>query len=134
MSELGGSTCEGVLARHFVEERAQGDPLVTHDPARAMDVSGERDDTRVVGIERAQQAGRNGAVDVGVPVVGDRGGEGAVEMRRYQSKHEEDAEAVDEEDGFAAGQDEEDDYADDDYEAEIIESPMPRSKAGRGRP
>ena len=59
---------------------------------------------------------------------------GAVEMRRYQSKHEEDAEAVDEEDGFAAGQDEEDDYADDDYEAEIIESPMPRSKAGRGRP
>ena len=39
--------------------------------------------------------------------------EGAAEMRRYQSKHEEDAEAVDEEDGFAAGQDEEDDYADD---------------------
>jgi hypothetical protein len=52
-----------------------------------------------------------------------------------QSKDEPgDADAVDEEDGLGCVNDEDDDeYADEDYEAEIIESPMPRQKKNGGR-
>ena len=41
---------------------------------------------------------------------------------------------MDEEDGLGCVNDEDDDeYADEDYEAEIIESPMPRQKKNGGR-